>query len=74
MSVQEIADAIRKHNEENPNHGAACVCMDVFVRALREILSPLASRHLWTGTEDEFNVAHRFDYVVIQATRSLSNL
>lgn len=70
-AIQDIADDIKKHYEENPTHGVGCSCLDKYVREMRDVLAPLNPRleeRILAG--DEGRKIHRaYRHVLILASR-----
>lgn len=67
-SLSEIVEAIRRHHDEFPSHGIACVCTDDVIRTVREAMTVGTLRER-LDDGDLWKLQSRIDYVLLVASR-----
>jgi hypothetical protein len=58
-TINEVHDSIISHHLENPKHGNNCICMDSYIRELRNILGLTEFEQFMTEVPD-----HRYAEVL----------
>ena len=72
MTPDEIAEAIKQHDTENPTHGLNCSCMDRYAYLLAEQLKAFATPISMWLNPDSLKLAQRYTYVLSLTTKGLN--
>jgi len=78
MTVDEVYEGVKKHQENYPTHGYACSCMDSYIREMRTMLhahnpiDEVENKDLDKYySSNEFKIVQRWAYVLKVALRNI---